>query len=93
MKKLALLTLAGALAAGFTFPGTARAELTPWEYFCLVTSDPGQDLADCLDGVPSKSKSKSGAFVAPGGGKGKTVAPGSAQQIRSGLAPRAQQRR
>ena len=41
--------------------GPAAADLTPWEKFCLMTSKPGQDLANCLDGLPS------------GGGRNKTL--------------------
>lgn len=27
-------------------------DLTPWEMFCLLTSEPGEDIANCLDGQP-----------------------------------------
>ena len=42
------------IVAGLVTAGPAKAELlTPWEKFCLNTSKPGQDLANCLDGLPS----------------------------------------
>ena len=42
------------IVAGLVTAGPANAELLkPWEKFCLNTSKPGQDLANCLDGLPS----------------------------------------
>jgi hypothetical protein len=51
------------LAVGLISAGPAAAELTPWEKFCLKTSKPGKDIANCLDGLPS------------GGGQNKVAAP------------------
>jgi hypothetical protein len=51
----------GAVAALVMTAGPAAADLTPWEKFCLLTSKPGKDLANCLDGLPS------------GGGRNKTL--------------------
>jgi hypothetical protein len=57
-------------AVGLISVGPATAELlTPWEKFCLNTSKPGQDLANCLDGLPS------------GGGRNKVVAPRSGSRL------------
>ena len=50
-------------AVGLIAAGPAAAELSPWEKFCLNTSKPGQDLANCLDGLPS------------GGGPNRVAAP------------------
>lgn len=38
----------GRIVAG----GNTSADLSPWEFFCLVNADPGQDTADCLNGLP-----------------------------------------
>ena len=47
-----IVAIATLIAAGLVTAGPAAAELlTPWEKFCLNTSKPGQDLANCLDGL------------------------------------------
>jgi hypothetical protein len=51
-------------AIGLVTAEASNAELlTPWEKFCLNTNKPGQDLANCLDGLPS------------GGGRNKVLLP------------------
>jgi len=62
MTKLRLTLVTGALLAlAVPLATTASAELSPWEKFCLINAKPGQDTANCLNGLPSR------------GGKGKTV--------------------
>ena len=63
MNNRRLVAFGTLLAVGLISAGPAAAELTPWEKFCLMTSKPGQDLANCLDGLPS------------GGGRNKVAAP------------------
>lgn len=72
MKRLMLMAAAASLlAVGFSTTG-ARADLTPWEKFCLHTAKPGKDLGNCLDGLPSqgvggfavKKKAKTPSFQA-----------------------------
>lgn len=64
--KLIVAAAGTMIAMGLT--GPASAELTPWEKFCLHTSKPGQDLANCLDGLPSGGGGRNKVLVAPGGG-------------------------
>ena len=62
MSKLGLTAVTGALLAlAVSLATPAAAELSPWEKFCLLNAKPGQDTANCLNGLPSR------------GGKGKTV--------------------
>lgn len=35
-----------------TASSAASGDLSPWEFFCLVNAEPGQDTADCLNGLP-----------------------------------------
>jgi hypothetical protein len=58
MTKLRLKVVTGALLALSSIPfanlAAAGDPLSPWEKFCLNTSAPGQALANCLDGLPSR---------------------------------------
>ena len=64
---LKALVLAGAIVGVGLNVSTAQAsssgDLSPWEMFCFLTSKDGQDLADCLNGLPVRETPK--VFVAP----------------------------
>jgi len=72
MTHLKLIAAVGAIVAigatVITGPAAAGDPLSAWEKFCLRTSSPGQDLANCLDGLPSRG-GRNNVLVAPGGGQ------------------------
>jgi hypothetical protein len=61
-----LFAAAAGAAISIVMVGPAAAELTPWQKFCLKTKAPGEEIARCLDGLPSVGGPNQ-VLVSPGG--------------------------